>query len=168
MSTSPPDPLAPFVPVGHRRAAPVFQRKPEEAATAALEVPIGYRAYAVASGPTRPLRLEMRPSEGGIAILRPYSSILEIAYDRAGYTGIWLTFPQVKFAILGSGLKPVIEALAAGTCEWIAEAADGESAPPGQPVITQIADQPNLPARTAPKATTERPQAENARPQRAT
>jgi hypothetical protein len=123
------DVLAPFRRPGSTPAtSPAAQRDRELA---------GYRAYGVASGPARPLRLDIRPKDG-LAVARLYSALTEIAYDRTGYSGILLVFTGKLVKLRGRNLRPVVEALLAGTCEYVAELGDGEQAKDGEPVIDRI------------------------------
>jgi hypothetical protein len=108
----------------------------------------GYSAFsAVRAGGAKPQRLELRPKDG-LAVARLYSALSEIAYDRADYTGILLIFPAGRaIRIHGKQLRPVADALLAGTCEYLAELKDGEVAPEGAPVIERMELlQPKAPA----------------------
>lgn len=117
----------------------------------------GYRAFGVASGQAKPVRLDIRAAKG-LAVARGYSSLAEIAYDRASYTGIMLLFPQKLVTIKGRNLKPVVESLLAGTCEFLQQAGEGEQAEGGAPVIEEIITAGatpaarDAPAKPAPKA----------------
>jgi hypothetical protein len=128
------DPLAPFRRPGALPAAPPEPDDPTEPSQAA---PVGYRAYGVAAT-GKPLRLDIRPARG-LAVARPYAALTEIAYDRHGYTGILLFFIGGKLVtVTGHHLKPVVEALLTGTCEFLAELDDGGKWQPQTPVITKI------------------------------
>jgi hypothetical protein len=120
-----PDPLAPFRARGAKPAAPPQRPAPR------------YQAVGTASGTSKPTRLDIRPKTG-MAFARLYSSISEIAYDRGDYTGILLVLPGKLVKIRGRNLQPVVEALLAGTAEFIAELKDGDSTAEGVPVITRI------------------------------
>jgi hypothetical protein len=97
----------------------------------------GYRAFGVASGQARPLRLDIRATEG-LSVARAYSSLLEIAYDRHDYSGILLLFPQKIVTIKGRNLRPVVDALLAQTCEYLQQIGQGERAATDAPVIDDI------------------------------
>jgi hypothetical protein len=73
-----------------------------------------------------------------MAIARAYSSLSEIAYDRAAYSAIFLLFPQKFVTIKGRNLRPVVEALLAQTCEYLQQICEGERAEPSAPVIIEI------------------------------
>jgi hypothetical protein len=104
------DPIAAFRPAG--AAAPVLS--PRE--------PVRYRAYAVAR--ERPARIDIRPGDGDLCYAPSYASLLNIAYDRE-CTGVILTFSTMLVKIDGCRLRPVVDALIAGTCQFIEEF-DGE------------------------------------------
>jgi hypothetical protein len=123
--------LAQFRRPGARPAvSPAAEREPKQELG-------GYRAFSVASGAARPLRLDIRPKDG-LAVARLYSGLTEIAYDRAGYGGILLVFGAKLVKLRGRNLRPVVDALLAGTCEYVAELGDGEEARDGEPVIDRI------------------------------
>jgi hypothetical protein len=122
------DPLAPFRAPGARPLAPL--PAPERSRSA-------YRAFSATTGAARPQRLEIRPKTG-MSIARPYSAITEIAYERGVYTGILLVLQGKLIKIRGRSLKPVIEALVAGTCETLVEIKDGDRVEDGTPVIDRI------------------------------
>jgi hypothetical protein len=124
------DVLAPYRRPGSRPAG--FSQPPREA-----QPEPGYRAFGVASGSVRPLRLEIRPKDG-LAVARLYSGLSEIAYDRTDYTGILLVFATRLVKLRGRNLRPVIEALLAGTCEYLAELRAGDQPQDGAPVIERI------------------------------
>jgi hypothetical protein len=97
-----------------------------------------YSAFAVAQGAAKPQRLDIRPRDG-LAVARLYSGLAEIAYDRAEYTGILLVFASKLVKVRGRNLRPVVEALLTGTCEYIAERGEGDELPDdGRPVIEHI------------------------------
>ena len=73
-----------------------------------------------------------------MAVARLYSSITEIAYDRGEYTGILLVLTGKLIKVRGRGLKPVVDALLAGSCEYIAELRDDERPEDDSPVIERI------------------------------
>ncbi len=123
------DVLAPFRRPGSMAAGAAAAQRDHE--------PAGYRAYGAASGPARPLRLDIRPRDG-LAMARLYSALTEIAYDRTGYAGILLVFTGKLVKLRGRNLRPVVEALLAGTCEYVAELGDGEQVRDGEPVIDRI------------------------------
>jgi hypothetical protein len=135
------DVLAQFYPQGFR---PLRRSEPDDApgkdtqtAQETNAAHAGYRAFAVAPGNVKPLRLDIRPARG-LSIARPYNAISEIAYDREGFTGILLFWPNKLVTINGHNLRPVVEALLAGTCEWLAEFDDSGKWTPGAPIINKI------------------------------
>jgi hypothetical protein len=73
------DVLAPFRKPGAPRAPRQShdQEKPHS--------PPGYRAFGLARGPAKPLRLEFRTATG-LAVARAYALLTEIAYDRDHYS----------------------------------------------------------------------------------
>ncbi len=98
----------------------------------------GYRAFSVASGSARPLRIDIRPARS-LAFSRFYAGLSEIQYDHLDYSGVILVFATKRVRLKGRNLRPVIEALNAGTCEYVAELDDGDTAPDDDaPVIEQI------------------------------
>jgi hypothetical protein len=96
-----------------------------------------YRAFGVASGQAKPLRLDIRAAHG-LAVARTYSALAEIAYDRTAYTGILLLFAGKLVSLKGRNLRPVVEALLTGTCEYLQQIGEGEEGEPGAPVIEDI------------------------------
>jgi hypothetical protein len=128
------DILAPF-----RKPGSVPAARPEEQAEsqAQTQQPTGYQAFGIAGGTAKPLRLDIRVARG-LAVARPYSGISEIAYDREGYTGILLLWPGKLVTISGHNLRPVVEALLAGTCEFLAEFDDSGKWQPGAAIINKI------------------------------
>jgi hypothetical protein len=71
-------------------------------------------------------------------VARAYALLTEIAYDRDHYSIIVLLFGGRKVTLQGRNLRPAVEALLAGTCEFLAEIRGGEEAPEGAPAITRI------------------------------
>ncbi len=114
-----------------------FRTRGARAAPAASITAPAYRAHGTAAGGAKPLRLDIRV-KGGMSVARLYSSITEIAYDRDTYTGILLIVPGKVIKIRGRGLQPVVEALLAGTCEFLAERQEGEPFDEHAPVIERI------------------------------
>jgi hypothetical protein len=125
------DVLAPFRKPGALRAPRLAQHPAESQGLP------GYRAFGLARGPARPLRLEFRTATG-LAVARAYALLTEIAYDRDHYSIIVLLFGGRKVTLQGRNLRPAVEALLAGTVEFLAELRDGEDAPDGAPAITRI------------------------------
>jgi hypothetical protein len=125
------DVLAPFRKPGAPRAPRQShdQEKPHS--------PPGYRAFGLARGPAKPLRLEFRTATG-LAVARAYALLTEIAYDRDHYSIIVLLFGGRKVTLQGRNLRPIVDALLAGTVEFLAELRDGEEAQDGAPAITRI------------------------------
>jgi hypothetical protein len=120
------DPLRPFRPPGSKPAAPPRDSPASE--------PDGYRAFQSGG---KPARLEMRMA-GGVSVFKAYNAITEIIYDRKTEGLIALQYSVKQFIITGQNLEPVLDAILAGTCEWVAELASGESAASGKPSITKI------------------------------
>jgi hypothetical protein len=115
------DTLAEFRPKGC--AAPKLRHKP-----------LAYRAFAVARD-RPPIRLEMRTPDLCYAV--NYTGMV-ITFDRQ-YSGAILTFPSLLAKLDGRHLRPIIEALIAGTCQYLEEfdPARWPEPEPG-PVITHI------------------------------
>ena len=121
-----PDPLAPFRTQGARPAS------------TAPRPPSRYQAYAAASGAVKPARLDIRP-KSGMAVARLYSGITEIAYEQGSdCTGILLVLPGKMIKVRGCRLRPIIDSLLAGTCEFLAELRDDERPDDNAPVIEHI------------------------------
>ncbi len=146
------DPLAPFrVPGSIPAAQPDgYDRGPQEgpterAAPEPQEGPsepepepwAGYRAYAVASNGNRPQRLEIRGADG-VCFARAYHTLNEVTYDRTTCGEVLLLFLAKIVTFKGRNLQPVIEALIAGSCEFIAQIGEGEQAEEGAPVIDEL------------------------------
>jgi hypothetical protein len=68
----------------------------------------------------RKARLDIRCKDG-MAHAVGYNFIVEICYDRKGYTGILLVLTTMLVKIKGTGLRPIVDALKLGTCEFIQE-----------------------------------------------
>jgi hypothetical protein len=96
----------------------------------------GYEAFGVANGAAKPLRLDIR-LKAGFAVARAYTSFTEIQYDRASYMAIILVGGK-QLKLNGRNLRSVVEALLTGTCEFVAELAEGQTVPEGAPVIESI------------------------------
>ncbi len=119
------DKLAPFRKAGMAPAAPPEADDTPKAAAA--------KVYGVETGGQRPQRLTIIRA-GGIGHAWPYSALGEVAYGWGPYSILQLAFgPQRLVKITGRDLKPVVDAVIAGTCVFIAEmdAEDG-------PAITSI------------------------------
>ncbi len=126
-----PDLLAPYRRSGLPSAAPLAR-----AASAPARF-TGYRAFAVAEGGTKLQWLELRTGDG-VTIARLYSGLAEIAYDHVDYTGLVLLFSGRLARLTGHHLRPVVEALLAGTCQYLVELLPGERFEEGAPVIERI------------------------------
>ncbi len=122
-------------------AQPVAPPEPGQEPDGRCQGQAGHRAFGVASVVARPIRLELRHKDGK-AIARPYGLITEIAYDRATYSGFLLLFGQKLVSVKGTGLRPVVEALLAGTCTYLEELPDGGQPEHGEPVIESITTAP--------------------------
>lgn len=96
-----------------------------------------YQAFGISGSAGKPARLDMR-GKGDMGVVRPYNAITEINYDQEHYTGILIFFTANIVTITGKNLKPVVDALINGTCEFLAELRDGQEAEPGAPVIEQM------------------------------
>ena len=98
-----------------------------------------YRALAGKDN-QRKARLDIRRKDG-MAHAVGYNFIVEICYDRKGYTGILLVLTTMLVKIKGRGLRPIVDALKLGTCEFIQEYDPGEFDPPddaGAPLVESI------------------------------
>ena len=78
-----------------------------------------YRALAGKDN-QRKARLDIRRKDG-MAHAVGYNFIVEICYDRKGYTGILLVLTTMLVKIKGTGLRTIVDALKLGTCEFIQE-----------------------------------------------
>ncbi len=87
-----------------------------------------YRAFAGKDN-QRKARLDIRCANG-MAHAVGYNFIVEIAYDRRGYTGILLVLTTMVVKIKGRGLRPVVDSLKLGVCEFIQEFATDQFGPP--------------------------------------
>jgi hypothetical protein len=107
------DPLAEFRKGGATPQAttPKPAEEPQERET--------YRALAGKDN-QRKARLDIRRKDG-MAHAVGYNFIVEICYDRKGYTGILLVLTTMLVKIKGTGLRPMVDALKLGTCEFIQE-----------------------------------------------
>jgi hypothetical protein len=125
------DPLAQF-----RRN----QSAPKAADTPAVSEGRGpYRAFAGKDNQRR-ARLDIRRKDG-MAHAVGYNFIIEITYDRRGYTAILLVLSTMLVKVKGKRLRPIVDALKLGTCEYIQEFDAEEFDPPedaGGPVVDSI------------------------------
>jgi len=87
-----------------------------------------YRAFAGKDNQRR-ARLDIRRQDG-MAHAVGYNFIVEITYDRRGYTAILLVLTTMLVKIKGKSLRPIVDALKLGTCEYIQEYAKDEFGPP--------------------------------------
>jgi hypothetical protein len=78
-----------------------------------------YQAFAGKDNQRRN-RLDIRGKDG-MAHAVGYSFIIEIVYDRRTYTGILLVLTTMLVKVKGRGLRPIVDALKLGTCEFIQE-----------------------------------------------
>lgn len=114
------DPLAAF-----RRQGATPQAA---AASSAAREREPYRAFAGKDG-QRKARLDIRCKDG-MAHAVGYNFIIEICYDRRGYTGIVLVLSTMLVKVKGKGLRPIVDALKLGVCEFIQEFDTEEFGPP--------------------------------------
>jgi hypothetical protein len=99
-------------------------RRQDTAKTAAKPTPApqdreAYRAFAGKDNSKR-TRLDIRCKDG-MAHAIGYNFIVEICYDRRGYSAILLVLNTMLVKIKGRGLRPIVDALKLGTCEFIQE-----------------------------------------------
>jgi len=87
-----------------------------------------YRAFAGKDNQRR-ARLDIRCADG-MAHAIGYNFIVEIAYDRRGYTGILLVLTTMLVKIKGRDLRPIVDSLKLGVCEFIQEFAADQFGPP--------------------------------------
>ena len=78
-----------------------------------------YRAFAGKDG-QRKHRLDIRCKDGTAHAIG-YNYLIDIAYDRKVYTGIVLVMSTMLIKIYGRGLRPVVDTLKMGVCEFIQE-----------------------------------------------
>src|ERR1700733_8063598 len=114
------DPLAEF-----RRQGAASQKAASRPTSQGREE---YRAFAGKDN-QRKGRLDIRCKDG-LAHAVGYSFIIEICYDRRGYTGFVLVLNTMLIKVKGKGLRPIVDALKLGTCEFIQEFDAGEFGPP--------------------------------------
>src|SRR5450755_3583607 len=62
--------------------------------------------------------------KGGMSHAPGYSYIIDICYDQDNYSGILLVLGTMLVKIRGRNLKPIVDALLLGTCEYIQEFRD--------------------------------------------
>jgi hypothetical protein len=115
------DPLAEF-----RRKQVASQ--PTADPSAATDGREAYRAFAGKDG-QRKGRLDIRRKDG-MAHAVGYNFIIEICYDRRGYTAILLVLSTMLVKVKGKRLRPIVDALKLGTCEFIQEWGGEEFDPP--------------------------------------
>jgi hypothetical protein len=68
-------------------------------------------------------RLNIR-RKGGMSHAPGYNFIIDICYDEDHYSGILLVLSTMLVKIRGRNLKPIVDALLLGTCEYIQEFRD--------------------------------------------
>jgi hypothetical protein len=118
------DPLAEF----RKNGAGAQQAPPSSTAHDEREM---YRALAGKDN-QRKARLDIRRKDG-MAHAVGYNFIVEICYDRKGYTGILLVLTTMLVKIKGRNLRPIVDALKLGTCEFIQEYDPASFDPPDDP-----------------------------------
>jgi hypothetical protein len=62
--------------------------------------------------------------KGGMSHAPGYNYIIDICYDEDNYSGILLVLSTMLVKIRGRNLKPIVDALMLGTCEYIQEFRD--------------------------------------------
>jgi hypothetical protein len=118
------DPLAAF----RKQGAP-----PQPvAARSQIEARDAYRAFAGKDNQRSRSRLDIRCANG-IAHAVSYNFIVEIAYDRRDYTGILIVLTTMVVKVKGRALRPIVDALKLGVCEFIEEFAADQFGPPEDP-----------------------------------
>jgi|SRR5579871_80914 len=107
-----------------------FRRKgtPSQAASQPAKGREPYRAFAGKDN-QRKARLDIRCKDG-MAHAVGYNFIIEICYDRRGYTALLLVLSTMLVKIRGRNLRPIVDALKLGTCEFIQEYDEGDFGPP--------------------------------------
>jgi hypothetical protein len=68
-------------------------------------------------------RLNIR-RKGGMSHAPGYNFIIDICYDEDNYSGMLLVLSTMLVKIRGRNLKPIVDALLLGTCEYIQEFRD--------------------------------------------
>jgi hypothetical protein len=99
-------------------------RRQNPTQTAAKTSPVSqerddYRAFAGKDNSKR-TRLDIRCKDG-MAHAIGYNFIVEICYERRSYSAILLVLNTMLVKIKGKGLRPIVDALKLGTCEFIQE-----------------------------------------------
>jgi hypothetical protein len=105
-----------------------FRRKGEKATSTASRPTEGgdrsreYEAFNPKDNQRRG-RLNIR-RKGGMSHAPGYNFIIDICYDEDHYSGILLILSTMIVKIRGRNLKPIVDALLLGTCEFIQEFRD--------------------------------------------
>ena len=104
-----------------------FRRKPATAKPAAAVASASaesrqYEAFNAKDNQRRG-RLNIR-RKGGMSHAPGYNYIIDICYDQDHYSGILLVLGTMLVKIKGRNLKPIVDALLLGTCEYIQEFRD--------------------------------------------
>ena len=105
------DPLAEF-----RRKGPIAETTN---ATPAVEGRGEYRAFNGKDN-QRKARLDIRRKDG-MAHAVGYNFIIEICYDRRGYTALMVVLTTMLVKVKGRNLRPIVDSLKLGVCEFIQE-----------------------------------------------
>jgi hypothetical protein len=100
-----------------------FRRKGTAAQTADTQSTVegrgAYRAFAGKDN-QRKARLDIRRRDG-LAHAVGYNFIVEICYDRREYTAIMLVLTTMLVKVKGRNLRPIVDSLKLGVCEFIQE-----------------------------------------------
>ncbi|CAN7771519.1 hypothetical protein LJR039_007569 [Pseudorhodoferax sp. LjRoot39] len=100
----------------------------------------GPDAYAAFAAKDKVTRLDIRCASG-LAHAVAYNYLLNISYNRKTYEEFFLTVSGLTIMVKGRALRPVIDAIKLGSCEFIQEydAAEFSTLPAsGDPIIDSI------------------------------
>jgi hypothetical protein len=82
-------------------------------------------------------RLNIR-RKGGMSHAPGYNFIIDICYDQDHYSGILLILSTMIVKIRGRNLKPIVDSLLLGTCEYIQEFRDDVFDKPDDPAAPYV------------------------------
>jgi hypothetical protein len=110
------DPLAEFRPTGSKPKSTARRAKPGDPESRV------YEAFNSRDNQRRH-RLNIR-RKGGMSHAPGYNFIVDICYDQDNYSGIMLVLSMMIVKVKGRNLKPIVDSLLLGTCQYIQEFRD--------------------------------------------